>query len=414
MRKVRWVDSETSSKGRAQRAGRRGSYMKRKKVILIVLDSVGIGALPDAADYGDAGAHTLRHVVNACHTRIPNLMKLGLCNIEGAGFGEAQPAPIAAYARMREVSAGKDTTTGHWEIAGVKLDQPFPTFPEGFPAAFIEAFEARTGRGTIGNYPSSGTAILDQLGEEHMKTGKLIVYTSADSVFQIAAHEEIVPVDELYRYCELAREMLQGELGVGRVIARPFIGTPGAFVRTGRRRDFSMPPPRNLLDALSSAGLTVFGVGKIEDIFCHRGLTGSNHASGNPACIEATLRSMEEDYSGLLFTNLVDYDMLYGHRNDVQGYSDALEAFDQKLPEIYARMNEGDMLIITADHGCDPTHPGTDHTREHTPMLCYQKGIGKGVDLGTRATYADISATILDFFDLDNPFTGTSFLEETR
>lgn len=385
-----------------------------QKVILIVLDSVGIGALPDAGDYGDAGAHTLRHVVNACHTRIPNLQKLGLCNIEGAGFGEPEEKPLAAYARMREVSAGKDTTTGHWEIAGLRLDKPFPTFPEGFPRTFIDAFEKRVGRGTIGNYPSSGTAILDQLGERHMKTGELIVYTSADSVFQIAAHEEVVPVEALYRICKIAREMLRDDLGVGRVIARPFVGSPGAFVRTGRRRDFSLQPPRNLLDALSAAGLTVFGVGKIEDIFCHRGLTGSNHASGNAACMEATLASMEADYAGLLFTNLVDYDMLYGHRNDVKGYSDALEAFDRRLPDVYARMRTGDMLIITADHGCDPTHPGTDHTREHTPMLCYIKGGVGGVNLGTRQTYADISATILDFFGLDNPFTGRSFLQAAQ
>lgn len=388
--------------------------MQMKKVILIVLDSVGIGALPDADRYGDAGAHTLRHVVNACHTRLPNLTRLGLCNIEGAGFGAPDGAPVAAYARMRERSAGKDTTTGHWEIAGVRLDRPFPTFPDGFPADFMRAFEARVGRGTLGNRPASGTAILEELGEEHLRTGKLIVYTSADSVFQVAAHEEIVPVEELYRICETAREMLQGDLGVGRVIARPFVGTPGAFVRTGRRRDFSMPPPRNLLDALSEAGLTVFGVGKIEDIFAHRGLTDSDHASGNPACIASMLRTMERPFSGLLFVNLVDYDMLYGHRNDVQGYSDALEAFDRVLPDVYDRMGPDDMLIITADHGCDPTHPGTDHTREHTPMLCYQKCAARGVDLGTRETFADISATILDFFGLSNPFTGESFLNQTN
>lgn len=388
--------------------------MQMKKVILIVLDSVGIGALPDADRYGDAGAHTLRHVVNACHTRLPNLTRLGLCNIEGAGFGAPDGAPVAAYARMRERSAGKDTTTGHWEIAGVRLDRPFPTFPDGFPADFMRAFEARVGRGTLGNRPASGTAILEELGEEHLRTGKLIVYTSADSVFQVAAHEEIVPVEELYRICETAREMLQGDLGVGRVIARPFVGTPGAFVRTGRRRDFSMPPPRNLLDALSEAGLTVFGVGKIEDIFAHRGLTDSDHASGNPACIASMLRTMERPFSGLLFVNLVDYDMLYGHRNDVQGYSDALEAFDRALPDVYDRMGPDDMLIITADHGCDPTHPGTDHTREHTPMLCYQKCAARGVDLGTRETFADISATILDFFGLSNPFTGESFLNQTN
>ena len=388
--------------------------MQMKKVILIVLDSVGIGALPDADRYGDAGAHTLRHVVNACHTRLPNLTRLGLCNIEGAGFGTPDGAPVAAYARMRERSAGKDTTTGHWEIAGVRLDRPFPTFPDGFPADFMRAFEARVGRGTLGNRPASGTAILEELGEEHLRTGKLIVYTSADSVFQVAAHEEIVPVEELYRICETAREMLQGELGVGRVIARPFVGTPGAFVRTGRRRDFSMPPPRNLLDALSEAGLTVFGVGKIEDIFAHRGLTDSDHASGNPACIASMLRTMERPFSGLLFVNLVDYDMLYGHRNDVQGYSDALEAFDRALPDVYDRMGPDDMLIITADHGCDPTHPGTDHTREHTTMLCYQKCAARGVDLGTRETFADISATILDFFGLSNPFTGESFLNQTN
>lgn len=384
-----------------------------KKAILIVLDSVGIGALEDAAAYGDAGADTLGHIINTCHPNLPNLMAMGLGNIDGASFPGAVAAPTAAYGRLREVSAGKDTTTGHWEIAGVQLSRPFPTFPNGFPQEFISRFEQAVGRQTIGNKPASGTAILDELGEEHIATGKLIVYTSADSVFQIAANEAVVPLEELYRDCEIAREMLRDELEVGRVIARPFVGErAGAFKRTGGRRDFSAMPPETMCDVLAAAGKTVYGVGKIEDIFGHRGITQSNHAAGNPACMEATFAAMKEDFDGLLFVNLVDFDMVYGHRRDVQGYARALEEFDRQLPQIQALMGDEDMLVLTADHGCDPCHTGTDHTREHTPLLVWGRGLRPGVNLGTRQTYADISATVLDFFGMDKKLKGTSFLEQ--
>ena len=384
-----------------------------KKAILIVLDSVGIGALPDAAAYGDAGADTLGHIINTCRPDLPNLMAMGLGNIDGASFPGAAAAPTAAYGRLREVSAGKDTTTGHWEIAGVQLSRPFPTFPDGFPQAFLTRFEQAVGRGTIGNKPASGTAILDELGEEHIATGKLIVYTSADSVFQIAANEAVVPLEELYRDCEIARKMLTGELEVGRVIARPFVGErAGAFRRTGGRRDFSAMPPETMCDVLAAAGKTVYGVGKIEDIFGHRGITKSNHAAGNPACMEATFAAMREDFDGLLFVNLVDFDMVYGHRRDVEGYARALETFDRQLPQIQALMGDEDLLILTADHGCDPRHTGTDHTREHTPLLVWGRGVRPGVNLGTRETYADISATVLEFFGADKKLKGTSFLAQ--
>ncbi len=387
----------------------------KRKVILIVLDSVGIGALDDAAAYGDAGADTLGHIINTCRPPLPHLMALGLGNIDGAGFPGAVRTPDGCYGRLREVSAGKDTTTGHWEIAGVQLARPFPTFPNGFPAELIERFEKAVGRGTIGNKAASGTAILDELGEEHIKTGRLIVYTSADSVFQIAANEAVVPLEELYHACETARSMLTGELEVGRVIARPFVGEhAGAFRRTGGRRDFSALPPQTMLNLLEKSGRTVYAVGKIEDIFAHQGITRSNHAAGNPACMEATFSAMREDFFGLLFVNLVDFDMVYGHRRDVKGYAAALEAFDAQLPELMASMGQEDLLILTADHGCDPCHTGTDHTREHTPLLVWGKEIRQGVNLGTRETYSDISATVLEFFGIQNTLRGTSFLSEIR
>ncbi|MBQ7051283.1 MAG: phosphopentomutase [Clostridia bacterium] len=386
-----------------------------KKAILIVLDSVGIGALEDAASYGDAGADTLGHIINTCHPDIPNMMQLGLANIDGISFSGAVSAPEGCYGKLREVSAGKDTTTGHWEISGVQLARPFPTFPNGFPQDFIEAFEKATGRGTLGNKPASGTAILDELGEEHIATGKLIVYTSADSVFQIAANEAVVPLPELYRYCEIARAMLKDELEVGRVIARPFIGEKaGAFKRTGGRRDYSAVPPTTMLDLLSRSGRTVYGVGKIEDIFCMRGITKSNHAAGNAACMEAAFAAMKEDFDGLLFVNLVDFDMVYGHRRDVRGYAQALETFDRQIPQIKALMGEEDILILTADHGCDPCHTGTDHTREHIPALIWGKNLKSGVNLGVRETYADLSATVLDFFGVENTIKGQSFLGMIR
>ena len=386
-----------------------------KKAILIVLDSAGIGALPDAELYDDAGADTLGHVINTCHPELPNMFSLGLGNIEGATFPGAVAHPRGSFCRLREVSPGKDTTTGHWEIAGVQLTQPFPTFPDGFPQDFLEEFERAVGRETIGNIPASGTEIIKELGEEHLRTGKLIVYTSADSVFQIAADEALVPLEELYRDCEIAREMLTGPLEVGRVIARPFVGsTREDFKRTGARRDFSAMPPDTMCDLLKADGKTVYAIGKIEDIFAFKGITRSNHASGNPACIEATLSAMEEDFDGLLFVNLVDTDMIYGHRRDVQGYADALAYFDRKLPEILKRMGPEDMLMITADHGCDPMHHGTDHTREHIPLLVTGAQIREGVDLKTRETFADISATILDFFGVKNTLHGKSFYPDIR
>ena len=384
-----------------------------KKAILIVLDSVGIGQLADAAQYGDVGADTLGHIVSSCHPHIPNLMEMGLGHIDDISFESTANTVSGSYCKMREISAGKDTTTGHWEISGVQLMRPFPTFPNGFPQDFLDRFEAAVGRGTIGNKAASGTAILDELGEEHMATGKLIVYTSADSVFQIAAHEDVVPLEELYRICEIARDMLVGELEVGRVIARPFIGEKaGAFKRTGGRRDYSAIPPTTMLDLLEHAGKTVYAVGKIEDIFCLRGITRSNHAAGNPACMEATYAAMQEDFDGLLFVNLVDFDMVYGHRRDVQGYAAALEAFDREIPKIKAMMGEDDILMITADHGCDPCHTGTDHTREHVPLLIWGQKVKAGVNLGVRDTYADIAATVLDFFGVESTVKGTSVLPE--
>ncbi|MBQ8092987.1 MAG: phosphopentomutase [Clostridia bacterium] len=385
----------------------------KRKVTLIVLDSVGIGALPDADKYDDAGADTLGHVINTCHPDLPNMMAMGLANIDGAAFPGAVKAPTASYGKLREQSPGKDTTTGHWEIAGACLSQPFPTFPDGFPRDFLDAFEAAVGRGTIGNKPASGTAIIEELGEEHLATGKLIVYTSADSVFQIAAIERIVPLPELYHDCEIAREMLKGPLEVGRVIARPFVGEhKGEFKRTGARRDFSAQPPVTMCDLIAATGRTVYGIGKIEDIFAHKGITKSNHAAGNPACIEAALSAQREDFDGLLFVNLVDTDMVYGHRRDVQGYADALAAFDARLPEFTAQLGPDDILILTADHGCDPTYKGTDHTREHIPLLIYGPSLKGGVDLHTLPTFADISATVLEAFGIENTISGTSFYKK--
>ena len=385
-----------------------------KRVFLTVLDGVGVGYLPDADKYGDAGASTIAHVVAKCHPSLPNMAKLGLGQIPTSGY-PADPNAVGAYGRAMEKSAGKDTTTGHWEISGLRLDKPFPTFPHGFPAEFMAKYEAAIGHGTLGNKPASGTAILDELGAEHLATGKPIVYTSADSVFQIACHESLYPCEKLYEFCETARAMLQGELGVGRVIARPFVGEPGHFTRTPRRRDFSLPPiGETLLDKVKAAGMASLGVGKIEDIFDHRGLTGSNHAAGNPACIEAWLDYMRQDFTGLCFTNLVDYDMAYGHRNDPEGFAAALEYFDQKLPEIQSLMENEDLLIITADHGCDPTFPGTDHTREHIPLLVWHRGMTKAVDLGTRTTYADIAATCAQWLGLPDRFDATSFADALK
>ncbi len=366
-----------------------------KRVILIVLDSVGCGALPDAAKYGDEDANTLSHVIAAADhaPRLDNLLAMGLSRIDGVGGLPGNPAPTAKWGKMAEMSPGKDTTTGHWEMAGIVLTAPFPTFPDGLPASFIEKFEETIGRGTLCNRAMSGTVVIEQYGAEHMHTGRPIVYTSADSVFQIAAHEAVIPPDELYTICRTARELLTGDVAVGRVIARPFEGTPGSFARTPRRRDFSVVPPSdNMLTKLKAAGLEVRAVGKIGDIFAGVGMTLEDHVAGNPACIDATLRHMKECTDGLIFTNLVDFDMLYGHRNDAAGYLAALEYFDGRLPEIISAMQEGDLLVITADHGCDPTNASTDHSREHVPLLVYGDGTG---EIPTPKSFTLVSEIVL-------------------
>lgn len=383
-----------------------------KRIFLIVLDSVGAGALPDAAAYGDAGANTLGHIIERAHPHLPNMEAMGLGLIPGVG-GPVPEGGAGVYGRAAEVSAGKDTTTGHWEIAGLRLDTPFPTYPNGFPPEVMDAFEKAIGTRTLGNYPASGTAILDELGEEHIRTGYPIVYTSADSVFQIAAHEQVIPLEELYRICETARAMLTGEYLVGRVIARPFIGGSGAYTRTENRRDYAMPPfSDTILDALDRAGLPVVGIGKIEDIFCHRGVTVVDHTRNNPAGIAATQRFLESGEGAFIFANLVDFDMLYGHRNDVEGYAAALEAFDAALPAMLGALREGDLLMVTADHGCDPTTPGTDHTREYIPLVAAGPRVRAGVNLGTRSTFADIGATVYEHLTGSAWRTGTSFLRE--
>ena len=385
--------------------------MKRMKhVVLVVLDGAGAGYQPDADKYGDVGANTLGHVIEQEHPEIPNLTEMGLLKTIGM-HPEDEDDPIGCYGTMLERAAGKDTTTGHWELAGLTLEKPFPTYPNGFPQEVIDEFERETGMGTIGNCVASGTEIIERLGPEHIRTGKLIVYTSADSVFQIAAHEAIVPPTELWHICRIARRILKGEHSVGRVIARPFIGNPGAFVRTGNRRDFSVDPVgKTMLDVIKGDGMDVLGVGKIEDIFNHRGLTQSNHAAGNEACTDAIIEYMKkEHWRGLLFANLVDTDMLYGHRNDVPGFARALEAFDRRLPEILKLLGDDGMLIITADHGCDPAYPTTDHTREKVPVLVWGLGLEESVDLGQRKTFADVSATVLEALGCKDKLDGTSF-----
>ena len=385
------------------------------RVFLTVLDAVGAGEAPDAVEYGDVGTNTLGHVIEKCDPKLPNMAALGLGRIPGTGY-RWDGTVTGAYGRGVEKSKGKDTTSGHWEIAGVRVNTPFPTFPDGFPASFIEAYEKAIGHKCIGNKPASGTVILEELGEEHMKNRTPIVYTSADSVFQIACHEEIFPKETLYEFCRVAREMLQGELGVGRVIARPFIGEPGHFVRTGNRRDFSLPPcGRTLADAVKEAGMESIGVGKIEDILAHQGLTQSDHAAGNPACMDALIRFMKTDFEGLCFTNLVDTDSQYGHRNDPVGFAGALEAFDKRLPEMMELMNPGDLMIITADHGCDPCFiQSTDHSREYVPILAWTPGMTKAVDLGTRKTFADIGATCAEWLGLPERFDAESFADAIR
>ena len=384
------------------------------RVFLTVLDAVGAGEAPDAAEYGDAGSNTLGHVIAACHPDLPNMAGMGLGNIRSTGY--QWDGPVAgAWGRAREVSKGKDTTSGHWEIAGVRVTQAFPVFPDGFPQDFMKAYEKAIGYRCIGNKPASGTAIIEELGEQHLQDHTPIVYTSGDSVFQIACHEELFPPEKLYEFCRTAREMLQGELGVGRVIARPFVGQPGSFQRTGNRRDFSMPPcGLTLPQAVMNAGKESIGVGKIEDIFAHEGLTQIDHAAGNPACMDALIRFMKTDFDGLCFTNLVDTDSVYGHRNDPQGFAGALEAFDRRLAEMKDLMKPGDLMIVTADHGCDPCDVSTDHTREYIPILAWTPGMKKSVDLGTRSTFADIAATCAEWLGLEERFSAESFADALR
>ncbi len=383
-----------------------------KRAFLIVLDSVGIGAMPDAAEYGDEGSNTLQSVSSSSAFKMEHMRQLGLFNIDGVCIGDNCPLPQGAFARMTEQSKGKDTTIGHWEIAGIISEQSLPTYPDGFPEDVLKVFSEKTGRGVLCNKPYSGTDVINDYGEQHMKTGDLIVYTSADSVFQIAAHEEIVPVAELYRYCKIAREILTGKHGVGRVIARPFIGEAGNFTRTANRHDYSLEPPKDtMLDLLKEAGKEVLGVGKIYDIFAGKGITEYVRTKNNADGIDKMLEYMERDFEGLCFVNLVDYDMLYGHRNDVDGYAKALTYFDERLPEILEKMREEDILFITADHGCDPAADSTDHSREYTPLVMYGKPVRAGVDYGTLTTFADIGATILDYFGVDKKIKGNSILD---
>lgn len=384
-----------------------------KRVFLIVLDSVGIGEMPDAEKYGDKGSNTMRACAKNENFHVPNMKKMGLFNIDGMDYEDGESNPTASYARMEEISNGKDTIIGHWEIAGIESKKPLPTYPNGFPKDVIEKFEKLTGRKTLCNKPYSGTEVIKDYGKESVETGSLIVYTSADSVFQIAAHEEVVPIEELYRYCRIAREMLCGEHAVGRVIARPFVGKYPNYTRTTNRHDFAlMPPEKTMLDFIKESGKEVIAVGKISDIFGGRGVTEKILTKGNEDGINKTLEIMDRDFEGLCFVNLVDFDMLYGHRNNVDGYAKALSYFDDKLSEICDKLRSEDILIITADHGCDPTTDSTDHSREYTPMIIYGKGIKSGVNLGTRKGFADTGATVLEYLGIKEKNKGKSFLAE--
>ncbi|MBO4554608.1 MAG: phosphopentomutase [Clostridia bacterium] len=382
-----------------------------KRLFIIVLDSMGIGEMPDAYLWHDEGSNTLGAIRNDSHFDCPNLKKLGLFNIDTVGGGIERPA--ASYARLTEKSMGKDTTIGHWEIAGLVSPKPLPTYPNGFPKEIIEEFERQTGRKTLCNLPYSGTEVIKDYGEESIKTGALIVYTSADSVFQIAAHEDYVPVKELYRYCEIARNILQGEHAVGRVIARPFVGEY-PFTRTANRHDFSLEPQgQTMLDVLKEHGLATLSVGKIYDIFAGKSVQELNRTTSNAHGMQVTLEMQKRDFEGLCFVNLVDFDMKYGHRNDIVGYASAMTEFDRWLDEFLPNMREEDVLVITADHGCDPATPSTDHSREYVPMLIYGKPIKQGVNLGTRESFADISATVLEYFGIGKEKTaGESFLAD--
>jgi len=382
------------------------------RAVVIVLDSVGVGELPDAAAYGDHGSNTLANTAAAVGgLDLPNLADLGLGNIVPVP-GVPPPAQLrGCCGKLAERSPGKDTTTGHWELAGVVTHQPFPTYPDGFPDELIDAFSRATGCGVLGNKPASGTAIIEELGEEHLRSGDLIVYTSADSVFQIAAHERVVPPEELYRVCRAARQLLTGEHAVCRVIARPFVGSPGCFVRTDARRDFSLPPPRpTMLELAEQAGLEVVGIGKIDDIFAHRGLSQAVHTVSNAEAMAAVMAAVRRNGAGVVMANLVEFDMLYGHRNDPHGYAQALERFDTALGALLSELQRGDALFITADHGCDPTTPSTDHSREYVPVLAAGRPLRESVDIGLRSSFADLGATVAEGLGITGELDGTSFL----
>lgn len=386
-----------------------------KRVVLIVLDSVGVGEMPDAQMYGDKGSHTLDHTFEACNgLNIPNLKKLGLGNIEGVKALGKEESVIGAFGKSSEKSIGKDTVTGHWEIGGVILDKPLNTYPDGFSDKIINDFKKKAKiDGILGNKVASGTAIIEELGEEHVKTGYPIIYTSADSVFQIAAHEEVVGLGNLYKMCEIAREMLVGEDVVGRVIARPFVGEVGSFKRTSNRRDYALDPfGKTALEYIKENGMSVAAVGKIEDIYNGKGVTEAVHIKNNMDGVDKTLEYMDKIDNGLIFTNLVDFDMLYGHRNDPKGYGKAIEDFDGRLNEIYSKLRDEDILIITADHGCDPTTESTDHSREYIPILVYGKQVKGGTELGIRDSFTDIGKSILDYLGIDNNLEGKSFINE--
>lgn len=389
--------------------------MDKKRVFIIVLDSYGIGAEPDAEAFGDVGSNTLKCISAHPAYDTPVMKQMGLFNCDGIDYIDGVDKATGAYGRLQEASNGKDTTIGHWEIAGIVSENPLPTYPNGFPKEVLDAFEKATGRGVLCNLPYSGTEVIKDYGREHIETGKLIVYTSADSVFQIAAHEAVVPVEELYRYCEIAREILQGEHGVGRVIARPFEGEYPDFVRTPRRHDFSLVPPQNtMMDVLKAEGFDVYGVGKIYDIFAGKSIEHTQRIEDNVDGMNKTLALQDEDFNGLCFVNLVDFDMKYGHRRDIEGYATAATVFDRQLKEFIARMRDEDILMITADHGCDPGFSGTDHTREYVPFLAYGKDIKADVNLGTRKSFADIAATVQEIFGVEQKTCGESFWKQIK
>ena len=388
-----------------------------KRIFLVVMDSVGIGEAPDAKQFDDLGADTLGHIAERMNgLNMPTMGKLGLSNIREIKGIEKADKPLAHYTKMQEASNGKDTMTGHWEIMGLYIDQPFQTFPDGFPDDLLDELKEKTGRGIIGNKPASGTEILVELGEEHMRTGDLIVYTSADSVLQIAAHEDVVPIDELYEICETARKMtMNDKYMVGRIIARPFVGEPGAFERTSNRHDYALKPfGRTVMNALEDGGFDVVALGKISDIYDGEGVTKAIRTKDNDDGMEKLIQSIDEDFHGLNFLNLVDFDAKYGHRRDPEGYGKALETFDESLPEVLEKLKEDDLLIITADHGNDPVHHGTDHTREYVPLIVHHKGVTSGKALPIRETFADIGATIAENFGVDMPKYGKSFLDEIK